>query len=109
MAYPQFHPFSLAQVVTQAENVLNMRAERDPNSLKNQLLRAQLAQKQGDDGLKMAPISFKDATAESIAAAMQANDPSLLERVPYKPWSVDTKTHRIFYDINPVTRIKRNR
>ena len=44
MAYPQFHPFSLGQVITQGENILNSRAQRDPNSLKNQLLIEQLNQ-----------------------------------------------------------------
>jgi hypothetical protein len=105
---PAPRPFDLGNVLATAEGIKNARYSRDPNSLANQLLAAKIGHENDlGGGLKMAPISFKDATAESIAAAMQSNDPSLLERVPYKPWTVDTKTHRIFYDINPVTRESR--
>jgi hypothetical protein len=105
---PTPRPFDLGNVLATAEGIKNARYSRDPNSLANQLLAAKIGSANDlGGGLKMAPISFKDATAESIAAAMQANDPSLLKRVPYKPWSVDTKAHRIFYDINPVTRESR--
>lgn len=107
--YPEFRTFNYGQSIGQAENILASQERRNPNSLNNQYrqeqinaLRDNAANPNG--GLGMSPISGKDFTGASIKAAMDANDPSLLVPRPYKPKSYDTKTHRVFGDIDPVTR-----
>ena len=104
-----FQPFNYGQVIGQAENILASQQRRDPNSMQNQLLAAKIRESEAaaanpGGSLGMSPISGKDFTGESIKAAIENNDPGLLVPRPYTPKTVDTKTHRIFYDIDPTTR-----
>ena len=83
----------------------------DPNSIDNRLRAAQIEKLEREaanpgGGGRVSPVSFKDATAESLAEYQRSGDASVLERhyTPYKPWTADTKTHREFWDIDVNTR-----
>ena len=112
-----YQPFSMGNALAQAESIVGQRnrnalaqQQLDPNSMQNQLRAAQIQKLQYDaqnpGGNRVSPVSFKDATGDSIAEYQRTGDPGVLVRhyTPYKPWSIDTKTHRQFWDINVETR-----
>ena len=116
--FNQFKPIDYGNILaqnaqTRGRQINNALAQRqlDPNSPEYRLREAKIAELNArvlnpDGGGRVSPVSFKDATAESLAEYQRSGDASVLERhyTPYKPWTADTKTHREFWDIDVNTR-----